>query len=74
MRNPSYKDVTASGRKILGKARREPKKIEAKIEDTDARANDELEFEGWHSSTQVLAVYGQTPASTYEESKIVKKK
>lgn len=74
IRNPSNKDVSASGRKILAKPRREPKKIEAKIEETDARANDELEFEGWHSSTQVLAVYGQAPASTYEEAKVVKKK
>lgn len=73
IRNPSNAGI-GYARKVSNKPRKEPKKIEAKIQEGDARANDELEFEGWHSSSQVLAVYGQTPASTYDEAKVPKKK
>ena len=51
MKNPSYKDMPENKRKMINKGRREHRKIEAKIDESDVRGNDQLEFEGWHSSS-----------------------
>lgn len=58
MRNPSNKDMESKRKMMVKGKTRDTRKIEAKIDEGDARANDELEFAGWHSTSQKLAIYG----------------